>query len=263
MVYRFLTLLFLIAVTVFSHDLIIDRSGNEINCTVIATTAHTVSFLRDSSLAADSLPVSAIFMIKRVDGTKSVFTETSTPAAYTRASAISDTFSRHWAVGLLADYGAFGLFNVNNDFSRSKYGKYTLGGTAYAEYRLNHMYTVGVECIMRWAKPDTHDSARLLIDPNIRVKALFPVMTNLMVGPVAGGGISIWPKYEGKTYLDSTFYDDRFGWDLRGALEIQYVVSPVVSIDAEVGYSISSTESRSVWISHDMMLVSVGPRIVF
>jgi hypothetical protein len=239
-----------------ASDLIIDRKGNEIVCKVISVDARHIAFERDSAGTTQQTQVKAsdVFMIKYGSGEKKVFSAASISLP---APPISDS---RLSCTILADMGIFGLFNVDNEFTKSNY---STGFTPLLEYRLNQTFSVGVECLTLWGKPQTNDNPRLLIDPSIRAKALFAVTTRLCINPVIGIGASIWPKSGGSAYLDSTFLNLRLGWNARAALCFDYRMTNHIALAFEIGYSASSSESDGVWITHDMMLVGVGPRISF
>jgi hypothetical protein len=240
----------------FARDLVIDKNGNEIPCRIISVDAARVVVEQDSTAPTrrTTIKVRDVFMIKYENGEKRVFRESLNvlPGPPSMNSRIS--------CAILANGGTFGLFNVNNTFTKASY---SVGFTPLIEYRINPTFTVGVECLTLWGKPETSDSPRLLIDPSLRASALFSVTSKLCINPIIGLGFSMWPKQTGKASLDSTFLNSRFGWNARAALSFEYRAAAHLAIALEIGYSASSSESDNVWITHDMMLVGIGPKFFF
>ena len=97
----------------------------------------------------------------------------------------------------------------------------------------------------------------------MRAEAFFALQPNLFLSPVIAAGVTIWPAQRGIAHLDSTLLDNRVGWDARAALLFEYSINKYWSVVLEAGYSASSSVSREVWITHDMMLVGVGPKFKF
>jgi len=111
-----------------------------------------------------------------------------------------------------------------------------------------------------WGKPDTEDEPRLMIHPNLRVKAMFSPTPKLRIEILVASGFAWWPENQNTAHLTSGFNDNRTGWDFRAAAGIEYVLTEKTALCLNFGYcASSSTNDNIIWITHDTMLVSFGP----
>lgn len=243
-------------ITLFAQDLIIDKQGNEFSGKIIKNDDALVSYLPDSN-SPDSiitLKKSEIFMIKYSDGRKEV------ADCQKRKKNSKSELNSKVSVAIQGQVGTFGLFNVNNEFTKSEI---TLGVTPSVDIRLNRIFSLGAEYMLLFGKPETKDVARFIMNPNIRGKVTFPVKKRLLIDIIVAGGVSIWPGSEDTAYINPTFFDTRVGWDAHAALGMDLLINSKFSIVLDLGYIANSSASNNVWITHDMMLVSLGPQIRF
>lgn len=165
--------------------------------------------------------------------------------------------SSHFA-GLELHFGGFGLFNVNDVFTKSKY---TLGFTPYYEFPFHKHFSAGLECNFIWGQPDSLDRIRYFFNPNIRFHILFTLLPKLNIDILVAGGLSHWPSNTNIPYLTPTYNDQRSGWNIRAMAGATYRFTDRFSMVLHLGYfASSSTSDTIVWITHDMMLISLGPK---
>ena len=77
------------------------------------------------------------------------------------------------------------------------------------------------------------------------------------------GGVSMWPKADTFSVVESTLYEDRFGWNLQPQVRVDVKVCGNLSVFFTAGYLFNTTMLREIYITHDMLLLSLGPRICF
>lgn len=241
---------------VFANDLIIDKNGNEYICTIVKTDKSEVCFQIDSSNDSTiCMAKSKIFMIKYADGRKEV-----NKSKKERVKQDTQIINSKVSLALQGQIGTFGLFNVDNVFTKAEI---TLGINPYVDIKLNKIFSLGAEYMLLFGKPETNDVARFIMNPNIRGKVSFPIQKRITVDIIVAGGVTIWPGSEDTAYIDSTFFDTRVGWDARAALGMDFIINPKISIVLDIGYIANSSVSDDIWITHDMMLVGLGPKIRF
>jgi len=161
--------------------------------------------------------------------------------------------------------GTFGFWNVNHEPALSSYGDYTAGGTPAIDFYVNKTWRIGTECMLLWGQPKTDDNPRFIINPNVRFRMNFPYQEKMNIGIIISGGLSIWPEMEGTPYLNSSFLEQRTGWNIRTAASFEYEINDRFSITGQIGYSASSSinQSNDTWITHDTALFGIAPRITF
>ena len=249
---------------VFGKDIIVDKEGNRTEAIVEKITPEEIEYRKLSN------PHGPLYVIKRCtvteiefeNGNSEHFTETCEKKGYTVSS-----FER-FSVSFESKLGLFGLFNVDDEFTKAKF---TFGVTPSFLYRCHKNIAIGIECMFLWGQTDTTledtilsvsstDPLRLIINPNLRTEVLFPIHPNLTLELITAAGFSIWPKYDTTGVLHPTFFYQRGGWNARAAFGIEWKFRRSVALLCNVGYSANSSENDDVWITHDMMMVSVGVR---
>ncbi len=164
------------------------------------------------------------------------------------------------SLALQGQIGTFGLFNVDNIFTKAEI---TLGINTYIDIKLNKVFSLGAEYMLLFGKPETKDIARFIMNPNLRGMLSFPIHKRISVDIIVAGGVTIWPGSDDTAYIDSTFFDTRIGWDARAALGMDFIINPKISMVLDIGYIANSSATDDIWITHDMMLVCLGPKIRF
>lgn len=164
-------------------------------------------------------------------------------------------------IGLELNGGSFGLFNVNDVFTKADY---TLGADLYFDFELHPNFSIGAEQMVILGKPKTLDKNRMILNSNARFKLKFQPFEKVHFNILVAGGFSYWPSNENTAYLTPTFNDTRLGWDFRAAATADFLLSDNLSLTASFGYlASSSTSDDIVWITHDSMLISIGPKLKF
>jgi len=162
-----------------------------------------------------------------------------------------------WLVGLNLHYGSFGLFNVNSVFTKAKY---SVGATPFLDYKLHPNFSTGLEIMTMFGKPSTSDDARLMMQSNLRLKALFQPFDKIGFNILVASGFTLWPGRKDSPSITPTFNQTRFGWDFRAAAGAQFSVGKMTCVEVNFGYwASSSTSDNLVWITHDSMIISAGP----
>ena len=163
--------------------------------------------------------------------------------------------------GIVAHFGTFGLFNVDNSFTKAEY---SLGFTPYVDFQLLEFLALGIEVMNIWGKPETQDPLRMIICPNIRVHILFSPYEKWAFDILLASGFTWWPENDNEPYVTGDLNETRIGWDFRAMGGIEYAVTKVFSLYINFGYwASSSTVDNESWITHDTMLVSFGPKLRF
>ena len=163
--------------------------------------------------------------------------------------------------GLELHGGTFGLFNVNDVFTKADY---TLGADLYADFELHPNFSVGAEQMVMLGKPKTLDNNRLILNTNARLKLKFQTFEKIHFNILVAGGFSFWPSNSNTAHLTPTLNDTRLGWDFRAAATADFILSEKLSLTVSFGYlASSSTSDDIVWITHDSMLISIGPKLKF
>jgi len=171
------------------------------------------------------------------------------------------TFKRETTFGLMSHFGTFGLFNVDNDFTKADY---SLGFTPFIDVKIHPYFALGFEVMSMWGKPLTQDGLRHMLCPNLRLHFLFNPFEKVHVDVLIASGFSYWPASTNHPYLTATFNDARFGWDFRAMAGVDIVLSKSAFLNVNFGYwAASSTSDDVVWITHDTMLLSLGPKWKF
>jgi hypothetical protein len=165
-----------------------------------------------------------------------------------------------FSVSIVGNAGLFGYFNVNQLFVP---GTITLGVTPCFDARIDHYFHIGAEYMILWGKPDTTDAARFIMNANIRFLLSVPVHPKINIEALIIGGASIWPKADTTSVLEPTFFEDRFGWNVQPALGVDYKITRHWSVVLTAGYLVNTTVVKEITITHDMMLVTLGPRLRF
>jgi hypothetical protein len=174
---------------------------------------------------------------------------------------IKDKFVRKKYVGLDLHFGPFGLFNVNNVFTKAQY---SFGGTTYFDVELHENFAIGIEVMNMWGKPQTADEPRMILSPNLRLNLLFQPFDKVHFNVLVAGGFTLWPERTGSPALTPTFNETRMGWDVRAVAGANFVIGEKIDLGMNFGYwASSSTSDDIVWITHDTMILSMGPRFKF
>lgn len=164
-------------------------------------------------------------------------------------------------IGIDLNAGSFGLFNVNDVFTKAEY---TVGTNLYADFGVHPNFTIGAEQMVIWGKPKTPDGTRLIMNTNARFKLRFETFEKVNFNILVAGGFSFWPNSTEVAYLTPSLNDTRFGWDFRAAAAADFILGNHFSLVTSFGYLASSSSSDDiVWITHDSMLISVGPKFRF
>ncbi|MCF8257070.1 MAG: hypothetical protein K9J06_05930 [Flavobacteriales bacterium] len=159
-------------------------------------------------------------------------------------------------VGIDLHFGTFGLFNVNDAFTKASY---TFGATPFADYRIHQHFAIGGEIMSMWGKPETADHARWMLCPNLRISAKFNPFKRLGIHVLVAGGFSYWPESPDLPHLTPTLNTNRFGWDIRATAGVGYLIAARSSLNLSFGYWASSTTGDDIiWITHDTMLMGLG-----
>jgi hypothetical protein len=156
--------------------------------------------------------------------------------------------------------GIFGYFNMNQVFIP---GILTLGVTPHFDVRIDHYFHIGTEYMILWAKPDTTDDSRFIMNASIRFRLSVPVHPKLSAEALIIGGASLWPEADTTSAVEPTFYENRFGWNVQPALGIDYRINNRWSVVFTAGYLVNTTVLNEVVITHDMLLLTIGPRLRF
>jgi len=163
-----------------------------------------------------------------------------------------------FTLGADLHFGIFGLFNVNDAFTKANY---SFGVSPYVDYRIHRNFLVGAEVMSMWGKPATADDPRWMLCPNVRFSGVFTPFSKLGFHVLVAGGFSYWPESHEQMELVSTLNDNRFGWGMRAMTGVDVSVTSSSMIRINVGYWASSTTSDDVvWITHDTMLIGLGYR---
>ena len=163
-------------------------------------------------------------------------------------------------VGVQVLGGAFGVFDSENDKTRSTY---SFAVNPYIQKRLRYFYEVslGGELFLNWSKPGIDDNLRMMLSPNFRINLNFRLFGTLSLDIDMAGGPSWWPKNKNTSHLASTFNEHRFGWNARGTLGVHFLMSRKSSFHIGAGYMwLGSTNNGNSWIKHRTPILMVGPR---
>lgn len=164
-------------------------------------------------------------------------------------------------LGLDLNYGAFGLFNVNNVFTKAEY---SMGLTPYFDYKLHRLFSIGGELMCMFGKPATQDPPRMMLSPNLRLNLLFNPLEKVEFNIMVASGYAFWPANTKDAYLTPTLNQTRNGWDFRTNAGVSYHVNSKLSLQFNFGYwASSSTSDNIVWITHDSMIIGLGPKLKF
>lgn len=169
---------------------------------------------------------------------------------------VKEPLERRISVGADLHFGMFGLFNVNDDFTKASY---SFGVTPYVDYRFHPNFAVGGEVMSMWGKPATADHPRWMLSHNLRMSGMFTPFRRVGFNLLVAGGFSYWPENPDMPELTPTLNDNRFGWDVRAMAGVDFLLSVSSSIRLNFGYWASSTTSDDVvWITHDTMIMGLG-----
>ena len=172
-----------------------------------------------------------------------------------------EKFTYERITGVAFHFGTFGLFNVNNVFTKADY---SAGFTPFFDIKFHPYFAVGFEVMSIWGKPQTNDAARLMVNPNFRIRTIFSPVNNINIDILIASGLAFWPKKSGEAFLTPTFNEQRIGWDFRAAAGAEFLFTKKIALMLNFGYwASSSTSDNIVWITHDSMILSLGPVIRF
>lgn len=178
-----------------------------------------------------------------------------------RFEMVEEVFKKEISGGILLHGGAFGLFNVNNVFTKADY---TLGFTPYVDVKLHDHFALGFEVMSMWGQPQTNDLIREIHSGNVRVQFLFDPFEKVHFNLLVASGFTLWPGNTNQSYITPTYNDTRTGWDFRAAGGIEVPMSDMFSMGLDFGYwASSSTSDNIVWITHDSMIMSLGAKMRF
>lgn len=172
-----------------------------------------------------------------------------------------DDENAEWVSGLEFHMGTFGLFNVNNSFTKANY---SFGLSPFLDYQFHPFFAVGFELMSMWGKPATLDDPRLILCSNVRFSGIFNAFDKINVNVMLASGFTWWPENAAPAYLTPTLNESRMGWDFRASAGIDYCFSRKIALGLNFGYWASSSSSDDIiWITHDTMLLSVGSKFRF
>lgn len=161
-------------------------------------------------------------------------------------------------IGLSTHFGAFGLFNVNNVFTKASY---SFGFTPYIDFKVHPNFLIGAEWMTMWGKPMTSDDPRMMMSPNLRLSLLFEPFEKVDFNFLVASGFAIWPGNTATPALTPTLNDTRYGWDFRAIAGSNIDLSTKAQLNLSFGYWASSSSSDDiVWITHDSMIITLGPK---
>lgn len=167
----------------------------------------------------------------------------------------SQTIQKWW-VGANTYGGAFGLFNVDNVFTKAKY---SAGAAIYSDYHFHRNFSFGLEWMSMWGQPDTKDNIRIMHHINGRLNAEFSAFARLHFSIQLATGFAWWPEVDNVPFIHSTFSDNRTGWDFRASSGVNYLLTERDKLELTFGYwASSSTSDNIVWITHDSMVIGFG-----
>ncbi len=258
-----LCLVLICAGTLTARDIIVDKEGNRIEGKVLRILPESVEYTKLSNPHGPLYVVNKCALAEIVfeNGEKEAFSGECSRKRY------ADTSYAKFTVAIEAPFGAFGLFNVDNVFTRARY---TFGATPSFLVRFHRHMAAGAECMLLWGQAKTADPLRFIINPNLRWEIIFPLRPKLTLELITAAGLSIWPVQDTAGVLDTTFFNQRSGWNARAAFGAEWKMTNALSLMCNVGYSASSSanspaggQSNKVWITHDMMMVSAGVRYAF
>lgn len=154
--------------------------------------------------------------------------------------------------------GAFGLFNVNNVFTKADY---TLGLTSSFDIALRPRLTAGLGISCMGGQARTTDPLRMMLNADLRLRYYFFMSERITGDLLLAGGFSDWPSSPGTPVLTPTFLRHRMGWDIRTMAGAAFRLNEKLQLRLAFGYWASSSSSDNiVWITHDSMLISFGPQ---
>lgn len=163
--------------------------------------------------------------------------------------------------GISSHFGAFGLFNVNNAFTKASY---SFGVTPYIDFIIHPNFLIGAEWMTMWGKPMTSDDPRMMMSPNLRLSLLFEPFEKINFNILVASGFAIWPGNKAAPSLTPTLNDTRYGWDFRAIAGTNFILSSKTQLNLSFGYwASSSTSDDVIWITHDSMIITMGPKWKF
>ena len=62
-----------------------------------------------------------------------------------------------------------------------------------------------------WGKPKSDDLPRLIINPSVLSRLIFPIQQKISLEVIAAGGLSFWPESGGNPYIHPDFTAQRQG----------------------------------------------------
>lgn len=164
-------------------------------------------------------------------------------------------------LGVDLHFGTFGLFNVNNVFTKADY---TAGVTPYFDIKLHRIFSMGTEVMIIFGKPKTADNPRMMLCSNIRLNLAFDPFEKTGFTIQVAGGFSFWPSNTSVPELTPTLNQTRTGWDFKAMAGAAFKINPNIDLNLNFGYwAASSTSDNIVWITHDSMLINIGPGFKF
>jgi len=176
-------------------------------------------------------------------------------------SGFSQDSTPNHELGLEIHGGTFGLFNVNDVFTKAEH---TIGASIYGDFEVHPNFSIGAEQMFMFGKPKNPDQIRSILNTNARFKLKFQTFEKIHFNILVAGGFSLWPANNSPAFLTPTLNETRLGWDFRASAVSDFKISKKFSITASFGYlASSSTSDDIVWITHDSMLISIGPKIIF
>ena len=195
-------------------------------------------------------------MVKYDDGRKEVFAR----RMRNRRKKPDDT-GPAFSAAVFMETGLFGLVNINEDYFDPDV--FTMGVTPSIDRRLNRYLSIGCEYMILWAKAPEAPESRFIMNGNGVVRLSFPVNRKWVFLTQLNAGVSIWPGAKSVHPVDSTFFNDRIGWDFHGGIGLEYRLFKNSSLVLFTSYNANSTTLHDIPVTIDMLLISIGPRIRF
>ena len=168
------------------------------------------------------------------------------------------------AATLGLNFGAFGLFNLEqSDHSEFTKADPTFGVTPGISFELSPLLSLGGECMLIWAKSHKGTQHRLILSPYITLRLRFSVAPRIHLYALLAVGMTIWTENDSEVALSPALTDTRLGWSLRAAFGAVYSIGNRWSLFIDAGYGAFSSGGSELWITHDTMLLTAGPRLTF
>jgi hypothetical protein len=242
-------------VTANHADVVVTIDGEELSGRIVDTSGNSVRYI-SSGTDTVTLKKNTIFMLKYNDGRKMVFSQENRGSSPSR-----HVDHKRFSASVFCANGLFGLVNINE--TSFDPGVYTIGVTPSIDYRLTRILSVGAEAMILWAKAKKAGDSRFIMNYNACVRLNFPVTAHFEFLTQLNAGLSVWPGAASTHATEPTFFMDRTGWDLHGALGGEYRLFKNGSILLYAGYNANFTTLNDIPITIDGLMISIGPKVEF